>query len=55
VHDTAEAAPLIDLPRRGDRVIDRQYFGAFDEDKREFYLWQVDRVRTRVENASQDL
>lgn len=58
VHDTAEAAPMIDVPRRGDRVIDRQYFGAFDEDKREFYLWQVDRVRTRVErveNVSQDL
>jgi len=55
MYDTADPSPFFDTPRQGDRVIDRHFFGVFDEARRELYLIEVDRVRTRVDAISLDL
>jgi hypothetical protein len=55
MYDTADPSPFFDTPRQGDRVIDRHFLGVFDETKRELYLIEVDRVRTRINTVSLDL
>ena len=55
MYDMADPSPMFDAPRRGDRIIDRRFFGVFDESKRELYLIEVDRVRTRIDTVSLDL
>jgi len=53
--DVPDPSPMFDGAQRGDRFIDRQFFGGFDEAGREYYLMELDRVRTRVETISLDM
>jgi len=39
---------------RGQRQVDRQLYGVFDEKEKRFYVLEVDRVQTQVQQASWD-
>ena len=53
--DVPDPSPMFDRAHRGERFIDRQFFGGFDEARREFYMMELDRVRTRVDTISLDM
>lgn len=53
--DMPERLPLLEGPHRGERIIDRRFFGIFDEEENKLYLLQLDRVQTKVRAVAADL